>query len=863
MAEWMLQRLRDTPENFSLLGDMEEEYSRIFEQKGMTQAKAWYWKQICVSFLPFLRNSVLWSIIMVENYLKITFRNFKRQRGYSFITLSGLALGMACCLLIILYIQFELSYDRFHTDADCIYRIVMDASIGSTNVKVPITNNPLSPTLVRDYPEVIASTRIRKISKILVEYGDNQFYESSSLFADNSIFEVFSFPFIQGDPQNALVRPFTIVLTQSSARKYFGQANPVGKVLRLDSAKDYEVTGVIKDVPLNSHLTFDILVSFETLFVDQPQARDNWISAHNFTYLRLHENAASSDLESKFPAMVEKYMGSSLKTLGGSIRYSLQPLTDIHLHSNLQFEFAPNSSILYVYIFSAIAFFILGIACINFMNLATARSAKRAQEVGMRKVLGAERHNLIRQFLGESIIYSLLALLAALILVRMALPIFRNISGVELQLGTAQLIWLIPLIIGLILFTGITAGSYPAFFLSAFHPVKVLKGNRLIGTGGRRFRHLLVTAQFVVSITLIIGTWIIHKQILYMKNVNLGFTKEQVLVSNVDDPNIFRDINTVKARLKQIPCVVEVAGTDAVPGQGPMATTVGIVPEGFSNEEGILMKAIRADEDYLAALGMELVAGRNFSREMSTDKQRAFLVNEMAVRQFGWEDPIGHTIKIQGLGLRGTAATVIGVVKNFHYASLREELEPICIGAGMEGLDKLVIRVRTENITGLISQLKDTWKEIDPSHPFDFFFLDDFFNAQYRSEERLNSIFASFSGLAIIIACLGLFGLSSFMVEQRTKEIGIRKVLGASISEVVALLSRELLVLVGVAVLVAWPIAYFAMSFWLRNFPFRTSLNPWIFLVSGLAALTIAFLTVSFQAIKAASANPVDSLRYE
>jgi putative ABC transport system permease protein len=348
-----------------------------------------------------------------------------------------------------------------------------------------------------------------------------------------------------------------------------------------------------------------------------------------------------------------------------------------------------------------------------------------------------------------------------------------------------------------------------------------------------------------------------------MKNVNLGFTKEQVLVSNVDDPQVFRDIHTVKARLKQIPGIVEVAGTDAVPGQGPMATTVGVVPEGFTNEEGILMKAIRADEDYLAALGMELAAGRDFSREMSTDRQGAFIVNEVALQQFGWKDPVGRTIKIQGLGQKGAEVTVIGVVKNFHYASLREELEPICIGVGMGGLDKLVIRIQTENITGLISQLKNTWREIDPSHPFDFFFLDDFFDAQYRSEEQLNRIFASFSGLAIIIACLGLFGLSSFMAEQRTKEIGIRKVLGASVLEVVTLLSRELLVLVGLAVLTAWPIAYFAMGSWLRNFPFRTSFNPWIFLVSGLATLAIALLTVSFQATKAASADPVNSLRYE
>jgi len=863
MAEWILRRLRNTPENFSLLGDMEEEYSRILEQRGIPHAKAWYWKQICMSFFPMFRNSVLWSVIMLGNYLKIAIRNFKRQKGYSFITLTGLALGMACCVLIIMYIQHELSYDRFHAKADHIYRIVMDASIGSTKLKVPITNNPLSPTLFSDYPEVIASTRIRKISKILVEYENNQFYESGPLYADASFFYVFSFPFIKGDPQNALVRPFTIVLTETSARKYFGDADPVGELVRLDSTKDYEVTGVIEDVPPNSHLNFDILVSFETLFVDQPQARDNWISAHNFTYVRLHENAVPSGLESKFPAMIEKYLGPSLKAMGGSIRYSLQPLTDIHLHSNLQFEFAPNSSILYIYIFSAIALFILGIACINFMNLATARSAKRAREVGMRKVLGAERQNLIRQFLGESTIYSLLALLVALFLVRMALPVFKTISGIDLQLETAQFIWLIPLGIGLILFTGIAAGSYPAFFLSAFSPAKVLKGSRFTGTGGRRFRHVLVITQFVVSITLLIGTWIIRDQIQYMKNVNLGFTKERVLVSNVDNPEIFRNTDTVKARLKQIPGVVEVAGADAVPGQGPMATTVGVVPEGFTNEEGILMKAIRTDEDYLSALGIELAAGRDFSRDVSTDRQGAFLVNEVAAKQFGWEEPVGRTMEIQGLGLQGKAVPVIGVVKNFHYASLREELEPICIGVGMGGLDKFVIRVRTENISGLIAQLKETWKDIDPNRPFDFFFLDDFFDAQYRSEEKLNKIFAVFSGLAIIIACLGLFGLSSFMAEQRTKEIGIRKILGSSIPEVVLLLCRELLVLVGVAVLVAWPVAYFAMSSWLRNFPFRTGFNPWIFLVSGMAALSIAFLTVSFQATKAASANPADSLRYE
>ncbi|MBN1273000.1 MAG: ABC transporter permease [Candidatus Aminicenantes bacterium] len=863
MAEGLLRRLRNSPENFSFLGDMEEEYSRIFKQKGNFQAKLWYWKQIFISLFPLFRNSVLWSVVMLKNYLKTALRNFKRQRGYSIITLSGLALGMACCLLIIFYVQYELSYDRFHKNAENIYRIIMDANIGSTNLKVPITNNPLSPTLVSDYPEIAASTRIRKISKVLVEYNKNRFYESCSLFADNSIFDVFNFPFSKGDSKKALVRPFTVVLTETTAKKYFGESDPLGKTLRLNADQAFEVTGVIKDVPHNSHFTFDLLGSFETLFVDRPQSRRDWISAHNFTYLRLHKNAVPSDLEGKFPAMVEKYMGSRLKALGGSIRYSLQPLTDIHLRSNLQFEFEPNSSIVYVTIFSAIALFILGLACINFMNLATARSAKRAREVGMRKVLGAERQNLVRQFLGESTIYSLLALFMSIILVRMALPLFNAVSGSDLRFGFPQLAWLFPLGIGLTLFTGMAAGSYPAFFLSAFSPVKMLNGSRFSGAGGKRFRHVLVISQFVISITLIIGTWLIRNQVIYMKNVHLGFTKERVLVSKVDYPQVIRNIDTVKARLKQIPGIIEVAGTDAVPGQGPMATTVGVVPEGFSDEEGILMKAIRADEDYLAALGMELVAGRDFSEKISTDKQGVFLVNETALRRFGWKDHAGRTIKVQGLGLRGGAVPVIGVVKDFHYSSLREEMEPICIGYGVGGLDKLVIKVQTENITGLVAQLEETWKEIDPSHPFDFFFLDSFFDAQYRSEERLNSIFASFSGLAIVIACLGLFGLSSFMAEQKTKEIGIRKVLGATIPEVVILLSKELLVLVGAAVLIAWPVAYFAMNSWLRNFPFRAGLNPWIFIVSGFAALAIAFLTVSFQAVKAASAHPADSLRYE
>jgi len=862
-AEWILRRMRGSDESFSLLGDMEEEYSRIFALRGSVPARIWYWKQALASLFPFLRNSFSSGFAMLGGHLKIIFRNFGRHPGYSIITVSGLALGMACCLLILFYIRHELSYDRFHPGADRIHRIIMDATVGSTDIITPITNNPLAPTLAGDYPEVIAATRFRKNSQILAEYSGRQYYESGAILADGSFFEVFRFPFIQGDSRQALTRPATIVLTEKTAGKYFGAENPMGKTLRLDGDRNFEVTGVMEDIPSNSHLTFDMLISLETLLAERPRDRGDWISGHYYTYLLLAGNTDPRELESKLPALVEKYMGEQLAALEGSVRYSLQPVTDIHLKSHYQFEFAPNSSMVYIYIFATIAIVILAVACINFMNLATARSTTRAREVGMRKVLGAQRSRLIHQFLGESIISSLLALLISFVLILSARPFFKSIAGIDLRMGSGQLIWLVPLFIGLVLFTGIAAGSYPAFFLSAYHPVKVLKGKCISGSRNLRFRHILVVIQFAVSVILIIGTWVIRNQVKYMKTKELGFTKQQVLVSDVHSRDVFRNIDSVKARLKRIPGVVQVAGTDAVPGQGPMATTVGVIPEGFTSEQGILMKAIRADEDYLAALGMELVSGRDFSMEMSTDKQGAFLLNETAARRIGWDDPVGRTIRVQGLGRRGAAAPVIGVVRDFHYASLREEMEPICIGAGTGGLDKLVIRIRTDNVPGLITGLKEAWKGIDPAHPFHFFFLDDFFDAQYRAEERLNSLIAWFGGLAIVIACLGLFGLFSFTAEQRTREIGIRKVLGASISEVVILLSRELLVLVGAAVLIAWPVGYLIMSSWLRDFSFRTGLSPWIFLSSGLAALTIAFLTIGFQAIKAASADPVDSLRYE
>jgi putative ABC transport system permease protein len=863
LAARLLSLLIDPMIRDQAMGDLEERFRAEAGEHGLLWARAWYGIQIWPVLKSFIGNNVLWGSAMFKNYLKTTWRTIRRQKGYSVINIAGLALGMACAILIVFYIHYELSFDRFHENAERIYRVVVDATLNQNRVVVPFAQAALGPTLARDYPEVAAAARIIPGPKTLVKYADRSFYESHLLYADASIFDVFTFPLLAGDPKTALARANTVVVTESFAKKYFRGEDPVGKVLRFNNEAEYAVTGVMKDVPSPSQLQFDLLVSLETLFARDPERREDWFNVTTPTYILFRDRRGPQEIAPKLASLVEERLGLLLKTMGGRMAYSFQPLTKVHLFSRYTVDLVGNNSdIQYVTMFAAIALFIIGIACINFMNLATARSAKRAREVGLRKVVGAGRRELSAQFLSEAATHGVLALMVALVLVRLALPVFTSISGIDLRIGTDQLVWLVPAVFGLTLFVSLAAGSYPALFLSALEPVKTLKGTWKTGPAAGRFRQVLVVFQFLIGISLIIGTGVIRRQLDFMRNRNLGFSGDQVLVTQIGDRANFPRIESVKARLKEIPGVVSAATTDAVPGQIAEANVQPFIPEDSSESESVLFRQFSVDADFVPTMRMEIAQGRNFSTELATDAD-AVLINEAAARKLGWSEPVGRMIKMPGRRVgEWREKRIIGVVRDFHFFGLREVIEPFLLDLGTEG-DELVIKLRTEHMSVTIRELERAWKEIVPSRPLDYFFLDGFFDAQYRAEERLSRLFSVFSGLAVAIACLGLFGLASFLAEQKAKEIAIRKVLGASIRGVSAQLSLQFLKLVVVAIVLAWPVAYFFMGAWLKNFAYRTTLSPWTFLAAGTAALAIAFLTVAGQALRAATSNPVDSIRNE
>jgi putative ABC transport system permease protein len=799
---------------------------------------------------------------MFRNYLKSALRNIKKHKGYASINIVGLAIGMACCILIVLYIATELSYDRYHKNAGRIFRLGLDANMGGSQVITPISNVPSAPALVQEYPEVIDAVRIRTVSRTSVEYEDKQYYENGILYADNSLFSVFTFPMIAGDPRTALETAYSVVLTEDTAKRYFGDRDPIGRTLTLNNDSNFVITGVMNNVPPNSHFTFDMVCSYETLYDRNRELMEEWFNFRDYTYLLLAEGFDHKELEDKFPSLIAKHMGSTLMALGGEIDFFLQPLTSIHLHSNLENEISPNSSITYIYIFTAVALFILCIACINFMNLATARSSTRAKEVGMRKVVGAERKELIRQFLGESLLYGFLSLLIALLFSWAALPFVSSLSGQDLSINLAYVPWLIPGLIGLALFVGFLAGSYPALFLSSFRPVQVLKGNLKTGSSHSRLRSVFVVSQFMISIGLIIGTGIILSQIKFMKNKSLGFDKRNVLVVEIMDRNMRRSLDSVKAEIQRVPGVLAVSSASLVPGQEPSVQP--FIPEGFTEKQSQLMEIFWVDQDFFPALGMDVVKGRNFSLEFGTDSSSAVIINETAARRYGWENPVGKTIRAPGDDItQWDTYTVVGVVKDFHRTSLHSIIAPQLIGNDPGRFDELIIRIAPENPNLTLNLLREKWQEIDPQRPFDFFFLDSRLDSQYGAEERLSDILSAFSVFAIFIACLGLFGMASFAAEQRTKEIGIRKVLGASVSGVVVLLSKDFLKLIVIANLIVWPLAYFGMHRWLQNFAYKTGISIGIFVFTGLAAMGIALATVSFQSIRAALLDPIHAIKYE
>jgi len=806
---------------------------------------------------------------MFKNYVKLAFRNLRKYKGYSFINLAGLAIGIACCILILLYVQDEFSFDRYAEEYDQIYRMVLDITApDGEDISMARTPPPWAPALAQDYPEVENYVRFKTplVSWLVSNEGkDKKFHEKGFYFADETVFDFFDFKLLQGDPATALQDPLSLVLTESTARRYFGDEAPVGQILRLDNAYDLEVTGVMQDVPRNSHFDFDILASIHTLSSIPIYNDTNYLTWQSamfpdlYSYVKLRDGYTIADLESKMPEFLERYLGEILNRANISVRPHFQALTSIHLHSNLEAEIRANSDVSYIYIFSAIALFVLVIACINFMNLATARSANRAQEVGMRKVVGAERKQLIGQFIGESVVLAFLSLLLAIAVVLTVLPFFNAVSGKYLGLGLTN--WSFALgILGLTLLVGILAGSYPAVFLSSFQPVAVFRGALRAGRSNARLRKFLVVFQFALSLIFIIGTAVVYNQLRYIQNKRLGFAKEQVVVLPMGDPRARQIYLTFKDRVLQEPDVLALSGTSSVPG-GLIGVNL-LLPEGAEQGNEITLDAFLVDHDYIDAIGLELAEGRTFSLEFSTDTMQAFILNETAVRRLGWEGEAVNKRISMGNFKRGR---VIGVVKDFHAKSLHQRIEPLVlhIAPNPDAFHWLAVRISTQNIDRALSSIQTSWEEVYPHDPFSYTFLDEDFGRLYQSDRQRGQIFLTFSILAIAIACLGLLGLASFTAEQKTKEIGIRKVLGASIPGIIRLLSVEFVRLVLLANLIAWPLAYLLMNNWLQNFAYRENI-PWlIFPLAGFLSVFIALATVSFQAAKAALTNPVDSIRTE
>ena len=807
---------------------------------------------------------------MFRNYLKIAIRNLWKNKGFSAINIMGLAIGIATCLLISLYVLHELSYDRYHEKQDRIYRVNTDLKFGGAEQKFAVSPDPLAFTMVDLYPEVENAVRFRGYGSSVVKKGDRNIKEERIISVDSTLFEVFSLPMIAGNSKTALVAPQSVVITEKIAIKYFNRTDVVGESLRFDNSTDYKITGVIRDMPENSHFNFDFFVS---LSGSEESRRGMWLSFNFNTYLLLKKGTNSETVEARFADIFKKFMWPQAKEVlniqeddfyksGNYIRMSLMPVTDIHLRSDRIAELAPNSDIQMVYIFTIIAVLILLIACVNFMNLSTARSANRAKEVGVRKVLGSQRLNLINQFLTESVMMSLTSFFIAMLLAFLLLPYFNQLAVKQLSLSPYQHPVLLPVLLGFAIVVGLLAGSYPAFYLSSFQPIEVLKGKLSRGFRSSYFRSGLVVLQFFISIGLIVATIVIYRQLNYIQSKKLGFNKEHVVTIH-DTYVLNNNIQTFKNEVLKQTGVVSGTISSYLPVPSGRNDN-SFFPEGeILNEKAVSMQSWGVDHDYIPTLGMEIVKGRNFSKEFLTDSGGVIL-NESAVRLFGYPDPIGKKITTYAdLTTKALISyTVIGVVKNFHFESLRQNVGALCLILNPStGLTSF--RINTTNPESTLRTIENIWKKMAPGESFTYTFMNEDFNNVYRAEQRVARIFISFAVFAIFIACLGLFGLATYAAEQRTKEIGIRKVLGATAGNVVTMLSKDFVKLVVIAALFAFPISWWAMHKWLEDFAYRINIGWWVFFVAGVIALLIALITVSFQAVKAAVTNPVKSLRTE
>jgi putative ABC transport system permease protein len=803
---------------------------------------------------------------MFKNYFKTAWRNLMKNKVFSFINIAGLSIGIAVSFVILMYVRDELSFDKFNVNANRIVRVIFKADINGGKINESVAMAPVAQTMKNDFPEVEDATRIVNYGSPKISYKEKTFKDEKVALVDPNFFSLFTLPMIEGTAKIALIQPNTIVLTKAAAQKYFGEENAIGKILSFNNNSEiYKVTGVIENIPSNSHFHFDM---FASLAGSKDAKSDSWMFGGYHTYLLLKPGTDIKQMEAKFPAMVAKYMGPQIqqqmglslaqfRTKGNSLGFTLQPLTSIHLHSTTNNEFEPGGNAGYVYIFGVIAIFMLLIASINFINLSTAGAAKRAKEVGVRKVIGSGRFQLIRQFLFESVLLTVLALIIAFVLVKLALPEFNNISGKHLAFDAKPMVALV--VLGLLV--GVAAGTYPAFYLSSFKPIVVLKGKLTANNKSFGLRSSLVVFQFFISVGLIISTIVVYQQMKFIENRNPGYNKEQVLTlpgSYVlgNNEQVFKQEMLKDSR------VVNATVSFYKPA-GPSSYNNALAyPQGDENH---LLNAVEyhVDEQYIPTMGMQMAAGRNFSKEFPTDSL-ALVINESSARALGWSDrnAVGKTIVRQN-SVRGTNVPfqVIGVVKDFNFKSLHESISPLFMTLYPEG--GLIFKIKTTDVSGLLATMKKKWDAFNTGEPFTYSFLDDLFNKTYSAEQKTGTVLNIFSILIILVACMGLFGLVTYTAEQRTKEIGIRKVLGASVGQVTQMLSKEFLKLVLIASLIAFPVAWWAMNKWLQTFAYRINISWWVFAAAAFSAILIALVTVSFQAIKAGLANPVESLKSE
>jgi putative ABC transport system permease protein len=807
-------------------------------------------------------------ITMFKNYFKIAFRNLWKNKSLSSINILGLAIGLAVCLLITLFVIDELSYDKYNINADRIYRVSADFKINGSLFNDRESPAPMAAAMMKDYPQIELATRLKYIGKTLVKKGNQTIVEENTFYGDANMFKVFTLPFISGDPKTALSQPNSLVISEDVAKKYFNSTDVIGKTLHLNNTEDYKITGLIKNTPRQSHLHFNMIKAMSGL--DQSR-RPEWGAIVFLNYILVKPGITQQDLDGYLKIAIKKYAEpelvqyihasiADLEGKGDHFRYATIPLTKIHLYSNTSGEVEPSGNVQYVYIFIVIAVFILLIACINFMNLSTARSAGRAREVGVRKVLGSNRGSLIYQFLVESTLTSFIALLIALVIAALLLPYFNILSGKQIALNFIATTWLVPGLLAVTVIIGLMAGLYPAFFMSAFLPVEVLKGKLAAGFKGSWLRNSLVVFQFATVITLIIGTLVIYNQLNYIRNKKLGYSREQVLVVK-NTYSLYFHANSFKQDVLKLSGVQSGTMTSFLPTEAAEFNEVYSKDAAKSPGQSVTLTSWTVDEDYISTLGMKMADGRNFSKDILADST-AIVVNEAAAALLGFKKPVDKKLYL-GDDKHLFAFNIVGVVKDFNFGSLRNKIKPLVLRLGVNR-GAMVFRVNTKNLPRLIGQIENLYHNADANmagQPFAYSFMDDDFNHLYQSEQNTGKIFMCFAFFAILVACLGMFGLVTYAAEQRTKEIGIRKVLGASVTSIVSMLSGDFLKLVAIAAVVAFPIAWYAMNNWLQGFAYRTNISWWVFAIAALLSVIITVATVSFRAIKAALMNPVRSLK--